>query len=115
MLSKMLPLPTEAEEQITLVQWLQLKKYPYFRVPNETYTKSWRQKALNTALGVSRGVPDIFVIVDGNLIAIEMKRLRGGRTSPEQQQWIDRLNAIDVPARVCNGFLEAKDFINEYN
>lgn len=98
-----------------LAEYLRLKSYPFCHINNEVYTKSWRQKHKIQAMGSAKGFPDYLVIVNGRLIAIEMKRLRGGRTSPEQQQWIDRLNAIDVPARVCNGFLEAKDFINEYN
>lgn len=55
--------PTEDQEQEAFVQWLRLKGYPHFRVPNETYTKSWSQKAKNKKLGVSSGVPDLFVAV----------------------------------------------------
>lgn len=105
--------PTEAEEQIALVQYLRLKNLAHFRVPNETFTKSWRQKNMNTALGVSKGVPDLFVIVAGKLIAIEMKRAKNSATSPEQKAWIARLNDVGVPARVCKGFIEAKMFIEE--
>jgi len=31
-------------------QWLRLNNIAHFRVPNETYTKSWSQKAKNKAL-----------------------------------------------------------------
>lgn len=99
--------PTEAEEQIKLVQWLRLKNLPHFRVPNETYTKSWRQKNMNKALGVSKGVPDIFVIVGGKLIAIEMKRVKGSVTSQEQKMWIARLNNAGTPAYIAKGCKEA--------
>ena len=58
-------LPTEAAEQVALVHYLRAKGYRHFRVPNETYTKSWKQKATNKALGVVSGVPDLFVIVGG--------------------------------------------------
>lgn len=51
--------PTEQQEQIVLIQYLNLKGIPHFRVPNETYTKSWNQKRLNKALGVKAGVPDL--------------------------------------------------------
>lgn len=105
-------IPTEAEEQATFVAYLKLKNIPHFRVPNETYTKSWRQKAMNTALGVSSGVPDLFLIVGGRLIAIEMKRLKGGKTTPNQKEWLARLNAAGCQAAVCNGAKEAIAFVN---
>jgi len=105
-------IPTEAEEQAVFVQWLRLKKIHHFRVPNETYTKSWKQKAMNKALGVSSGVPDLFLIVNGQMIAIEMKRLKGGKTTPNQKEWLARLNAAGVPAKVCNGSKEAMSFVN---
>mgnify|MGYP001007545441 FL=1 len=89
--------PTEDQEQEAFVQWLRLKGYPHFRVPNETYTKSWNQKAKNKKLGVSSGVPDLAVVVPdvwhvygdnvptntytGRLVFIEMKRKKGGVTS----------------------------------
>ena len=100
-------LPTEAEEQIRFVQYLRLKNLAHFRVPNETFTKSWHQKNMNTALGVSKGVPDLFVIVAGRLIAIEMKRVKGSVTSPEQKVWISRLNKAGVPAYIAKGCSEA--------
>jgi len=107
-------IPTEAEEQIMFVQWLRLHKLAHWRVPSETYTKSWRQKRMNTALGVVKGVPDLFVIVDNKLVAVEMKRLKRSVTSPEQKVWIERLNKAGVPAKVCKGCKEAILFIEEY-
>jgi hypothetical protein len=106
--------PTEYEEQKTLVRWLRLAGYKFFRVPNETYTKSWKQKATNKALGVSPGVPDIFIITKRGLVAIEMKRLKGGSTSQVQKDWIEALNKAGVTAVVCKGYLEAIDFIMNY-
>lgn len=102
---------TEAQEQMQLVQWLRLKKIPHFRVPNETYTKSWKQKHMNKALGVSKGVPDLFVCLPSKLIAIELKRTKGFVISPEQQLWIDRLNKAGVQAIIAKGCQEAIDFV----
>jgi hypothetical protein len=87
-----LPVPTEEVEQRIVVQYCQIKGYPMFHVPNSTYTKSWSIKRRNTDLGVSAGVPDLFVIVRNQLIAIEMKRVKGGTTSGEQKIWLERLN-----------------------
>ncbi|NCD17620.1 MAG: VRR-NUC domain-containing protein [Actinobacteria bacterium] len=109
----MISVPTEDAEQQALVQYMQIRGIPHFRVPSETYTKSWSQKAKNKRLGVVKGVPDLFAIVNGKLIAIEMKRVKGSVTSPEQKKWIDLLNTAGTPARVCKGATEAIAFINE--
>ena len=122
--------PTEDQEQEAFVQWLRLKGYPHFRVPNETYTRSWSQKAKNKKLGVSSGVPDLFVAVpfppphliiahkdrddevrNKTLVAIEMKRKKGGTTSANQKKWIKTLNESGVETVICKGCDEAIEFI----
>lgn len=122
--------PTEDQEQEAFVQYLRLKGYPHFRVPNETYTKSWSQKAKNKKLGVSSGVPDLFVAVpfppphliiahkdrddevrNKTLVAIEMKRKKGGVTSENQKKWIKTLNEAGVQTVVCKGCDAAIEFI----
>ena len=125
--------PTEEQEQMAFVQWLRLKGYAHFRVPNETYTKSFKQKAKNKALGVSSGVPDLFAVVPRQqelwnglgaeairtgdtatvptLVAIEMKRKKGGATSANQKQWLQTLNDAGIQSVVCKGCDEAIKFI----
>lgn len=122
--------PYEDQEQEAFVQWLRLKGYPHFRVPNETYTRSWSQKAKNKKLGVSSGVPDLFVAVpfppphliiahkdrddevrNKTLVAIEMKRKKGGVTSANQKQWIKTLNEAGIQTVVCKGCDAAIEFI----
>lgn len=122
--------PTEDQEQEAFVQWLRLKGYPHFRVPNETYTRSWSQKAKNKKLGVSSGVPDLFVAVpfppphliiahkdrddevrNKTLVAIEMKRKKGGVTLENQKKWIKTLNEAGVQTVVCKGCDAAIEFI----
>lgn len=99
-----LPVPTEEVEQRIFVEWLRYKQLPHFRVPNETYTKSYMQRAKNTALGVSSGVPDLFVVIPNKiLIGIEMKRTKGSVISPTQKVWIETLNAAGVPTFICYG------------
>jgi hypothetical protein len=109
----MIPVPTEAVEQRLFVQYLRLKGYKHFRVPSETFTKSWNQKRVNRDLGVVKGVPDLFVIVKNRLIAVEMKRTKGSVTSPEQVEWIKALNDAGVIARICKGVEEAIKFVEE--
>ncbi|UOF78654.1 hypothetical protein [Caudoviricetes sp.] len=109
-----LPIPTEDDEQAIVVQYCRLKGYKHFRVPNETYTKSFKQQMKNKRLGVVSGVPDLFIIINGRLIAIEMKRTKGSTTSQAQAEWIKTLNDVNVPAMVCKGADQAIDFINSF-
>lgn len=102
---------TEYEEQVAFVQYLSLNHLPYFHVPNSTWTNSMNQKRRNLVLGVKPGVPDLFVIVNGQLVAIEMKRTKGGVTSLYQKEWLDLLNSIGVKAVVTRGCDEAIKFI----
>lgn len=103
--------PSEYQEHITLVNYLKLCGYFYWHTPNETYTKSWNQKRKNTAMGVQSGIPDLFIIIDGKLYAIELKRSKGGVVSAAQKLWIERLNNAGIKAVVCKGSSEAIDFI----
>lgn len=128
--------PTEDVEAEAFAQWLRLKKLPFFHVANES--GRGRTAMLRTAkmkrMGQAKGVPDYFVaiptswvrydirktakgsddkksIFTSRLVAIELKRKKGGRVSPEQKQWIKTLNDAGIEAIVCRGFDEARDFI----
>ena len=103
--------PTEEAEQIVVVQYLELKGHKFTAIPNSTYTKSWNQKRKNTATGLRAGFPDMVAIIDGNFIAIEMKRTKGGVVSKEQKEWIEALQEAGVEARICRGANEAIKFI----
>lgn len=106
-----MPPPLEDEEQKIVVEYCDLRGYPRFRVPNETYTKSWKQKTKNATLGVSAGVPDLFILVSDQLIFVEMKRTAGSSTSTAQKAWIAKLNNAGIPGKVCKGANEAIEFI----
>lgn len=111
-----LPVPTENSEQKLLVQWLQLSGIKHWRTPNETYTKSYKQKANNKALGVVPGIPDLFVVIPNvGLLAIEMKRLKRSVTSPAQKEWIALLNTLPgIQAFICFGFEDARRTIESF-
>ena len=106
-----LPIPTEKAEQIHFVRYLRLKNIDHFHVPNSTWTKSIKQKVSNKAMGVSPGVPDLFLIVKDKLYAIEMKRQKGGQLRDSQKRWIKKLNEANVKTVVCNGCEEAIKFV----
>src|SRR5690554_4639915 len=94
-------IPTEYQEHTKFIQYLNLQGYDYWHTPNQTYTTIKRQKRINMALGVQSGIPDLFVIVGKQLVAVEMKRTKGSTTSDAQRKWIEKLNAAGVPAKVC--------------
>ena len=70
--------PTEDQEQEAFVKWLDDNGYPRFRVPNETYTKSHKQRNKNKKLGVSSGVPDLFVVVPADYSDATMEFIHYG-------------------------------------
>lgn len=92
--------PTEDAEQATLVSWFR-REYPgvlIFSVPNGGFRhKSTAQKLKQT--GQVAGIPDLFI--PEWLLWIEMKRVKGGRLSPDQKEKIEYLNRIGHKAIVC--------------
>lgn len=107
-------IPTEEVEQRIFVQYLELRGLKFTAIPNSTYTKSWSQKAKNTATGLRPGLPDLIVIVNNQVIWFEMKRVKGGVLSPAQKLWIEALNAAGTPAYVCAGAEIAIATIEKY-
>ena len=105
-------IPTEDQEQTTLVKWLDLSRLRFCAIPIRA--KDPNHRFYNYRMGVRKGAPDLLLITKKGLLFIEMKRIKGGKVSPEQREWIDALNAIpNVEATVCYGFEEAKNFISQ--
>lgn len=124
-MSERLPSPLETEEQVRVVQFLELQGLRFTSVPNSTYTKSWKQKTHNTAVGLRPGFPDLIVLISpqqdkygtGRLLAIEMKRVAGGTVSKSQREWIAALNGLEsfnVDSVVARGADEAIEYISGY-
>jgi hypothetical protein len=104
-------IPTETEEQIALVQHLELKGYKFTAIPNSTFTRSWKQKNHNKAVGLRAGFPDLVVIAGDKFMAIELKRTKGGVVSLEQKAWVEALEQAGIPVAVCKGAEQAIKFI----
>jgi hypothetical protein len=71
-------------------------------------------------MGVKRGAPDIWIIApltyEGRPcpgVVIELKRERGGKTTPEQDHWLEVARAAGFVTRVCHGASDAIDTIRE--
>lgn len=119
--SKM-PVPTEAQEQMTLFSWaaMQSGKYPELNLLYHVPNGGSRHKAEAGRLraeGVKAGVPDLCLpVARGQYhgLYIELKRQRGGRISEEQARWIDGLLKQGYAAAICKGWQEAANVITDY-
>jgi hypothetical protein len=106
--------PTEAEEAYTLVDYLRLKGLFFCHINNEMYTKSWNQKRRMLAMGSAKGLPDYLIVVGNRLVFIELKRVKGSVTSPEQLKWLAVLDMIPgVTAAIARGAEQAINIIEE--
>ena len=105
-------IPYEEGEQKAFVSYLELKGYKFTAIPNSTFTRSWKQKNHNKAMGLRAGLPDLLVIINDTLHFIEMKRIKGSSISKDQKAWIEALGKCEnVEAVVCKGFDEAREYV----
>lgn len=110
--------PPEEAEQLALVQWLELHKIKYTHVPNEGKHKV-QYRVKQKRLGVQAGLPDILIFDRPPLypenvgVAIELKRQKGGRVTPEQTAWLEDLKARGWAVAVCQGAMEAIRVLQE--
>ena len=107
--------PKEYNEQVTLAEYLDLKGYCWCHVPNGG-NRSAVTGARMKKQGTKRGVPDNFIF-DGpeeyKGIVIELKRVKGGRLTPEQKCWLKELKERGWLTKVSHGADEAIDWLEE--
>jgi len=107
-------IPTEAEEQKIVIEYLELKGYKFTAIPNSTYTTSWKQKRHNTDMGLRSGLPDLFIILPNHILFLEMKRIKKSTVSKEQEEWIKAINGLklkNISASVAYGADQAIQII----
>lgn len=116
------PLPTESQEQTTLFRWAQMQEgcYPelklLYHIPNGGSRHALEAAHLKQQ-GVRAGVPDVCLpVARGGChgLYIEMKRLKGGRVSPEQLGWMEALKAEGYMVALCQGWEMASRIIMDY-
>ena len=116
-------LSTEDGHQYAVMLWSQQagvrQKWPelamLYHVENERQC-SPQQAARRKRMGVKKGVPDLCLPVPRGQYAglyIELKTPKG-RTTPEQDWWIEHLNAAGCFAEVCHGWESAVRVIEWY-
>jgi len=99
--------------QISVCRWIRLQ-YPTAWVhhsPNEG-KRGYVQQYKIKNMGVSSGFPDLLIFQDKKIIAVELKAGKNKATT-NQSMWLEFLNAVGIPAKVCTGIEEAMSFINE--
>lgn len=105
-------LPTEDMEQRVVCDVLDRTKIWYCHVPNGG-KRSKIEAAIMSGLGVKRGVPDILIFDSPpefptyKGLAIEMKRMKGSKTSEDQLIWKQELERRGWIAVICKGSVEA--------
>jgi hypothetical protein len=116
------PVPTESQEQQALFHWARLQEGAFpelgllVHVPNGGL-RNMPEAVRFKAEGVRKGFPDLLLPVARggyHSLAIELKRRKHGKISPEQKRWIDSLNEQGYLASVCYGWEDASRMLMEY-
>lgn len=114
--------PTEHDEQVRIFDFVEEKKRVVpglellFAVPNAG-KRSYGALNYYKAEGLRNGVPDLCLPVARkgyHGLYIELKRVKGGKVSPEQEWWLERLTEQSYYAVVCKGADEAIKTIIDY-
>lgn len=106
---------TEDREHIALVTWLRAMERIHpdlglaYHTPNGGYRDA-RQAAKFKAMGVRAGIWDIFVPVPAPGLWVEMKA-PGGRLTPGQREWRERLEPAGYRFEVAFSWVEAARYI----
>lgn len=114
---------TEDQHQAAVIKWSQQasirQKYPelklIYHIPNERKCTP-QQGARLKRMGVKSGVPDLDLPVPRggyHGLRIEMKA-EHGKTSANQEWWMDALHAQGYCCKVCYGWKDAVDVIERY-
>lgn len=107
---------TEESEQKIVAAYLKVKGYLYCASAGGVRT-SMKQAVKMKSTGYVAGVPDLAIYEPrGNYhgLFIELKRKKGGATSPAQKEWIEQLNKRGYKAVVCKGANAAIKEIEAY-
>ncbi len=102
---------TEHDEQRDVVRWLRsIGCHPVSPLNGSKLSGGPRERAMQwnklVGLGASAGVPDL-LICQSPYVALEMKRVKGGRVSDEQKVWHKRLAEHGWVVVVGNGASDA--------
>lgn len=106
---------SETAEQITVVEYCDIKNIPVVHIPNEG-KRSQAYGASLKRMGLRKGFPDLFIpVVRGNHhgLFIEMKYGKG-KTTEDQKKWLSLLSSEGYACAVCYNADEAIKTIGSY-
>lgn len=112
---------SEWGQQTALFAWaaLNAERWPalklLYAIPNGGFRNKIEASRLKIS-GTRAGVPDVHLAYpEGPYVGlwIELK-IKGNKTSPEQDKWIARLRDAGHCVKVCYGFYEARDAVLGY-
>ena len=105
--------PSEHSEQVGFINWFRAKysQVLIFAIPNGEKRAISVAKRLKME-GVVRGVPDLFVPAWN--LWIEMKRVSGGKLSPDQKQMIEYLEGVKHTVIVGKGATDASQQVLKF-
>ncbi len=116
--------PPEAWEQERVFDWIRGNegKYPQLQLAYSTLNGVKLSPGLSMKMkrqGNRKGVPDIVLPARSGSgeysgLYLELKRVKGGRVSKEQKEYIARLKQENYCAGVVKGHREAIDTIKHY-
>lgn len=109
---------TEYKLQVAIVDYLkmQYKGALYCASLGGQYQKYQSQRVKAKRTGYVAGFPDLFIYeARGGFhgLAIELK-VKGNYASESQKKWITKLNERGYLAKVCTGFDQTKQVIDDY-
>lgn len=116
--------PLEKEEQIAFVEYCEMNGYSVvstqngFKMPKAAFNYVGYSKTLKK-MGLSKGFPDLIILEKNRsktheVLFIEMKRQKGGRVQPEQEEWIQKLDKKDYCVGIAAGCESAIRILNNY-
>lgn len=116
------PMPKESTETEWLFQWAEIMavKYPELESMYHITNEGKRSRIAGARLkrqGLKKGMLDLCLPCARcgcHALYIEMKRMKDGRPSKEQLEWIDRLTRQGNMAMICEGWQQAADVIEGY-
>lgn len=116
------PAPKESTETEWLFQWAKdmSVKYPELESMYHITNEGKRSRIAGARLkkqGLKKGMLDLCLPCARcgcHALYIEMKRVKDGRPSKQQLEWIDRLTRQGNMALVCEGWRQAADVIERY-
>lgn len=117
-------IPLEKTEQINFIDYckanniIAVSTQNGFKMPKTAFNWAAYSNSLKR-LGLATGFPDVIILARNKsntheVLFIEMKRIKGGRVSPEQKEWINKLDSLNYCVGIAYGCDSAIKILNNY-